>query len=81
MCWPLWCGCRLGGDEGVLPAVVTADGQILLVPLLPMALQPAFWDWPYEGALAGVVEMVWGSMFEAAGRIRIGRELVHDGGE
>jgi hypothetical protein len=26
------------------------------------------------------VEMVWGSMFEAAGRIRIGGELVHDGG-
>jgi hypothetical protein len=46
-----------------------------------MALEPALWDGPYEGALAGVVEMVWGSMFEAAGRIRIGRELVHDGGE
>lgn len=45
-----------------------------------MALEPALWDGPYEGALAGVVEMVWGSMFEAAGRIRIGRELVHDGG-
>jgi hypothetical protein len=45
-----------------------------------MALEPALRDGPYEGALAGVVEMVWGSMFEAAGRVRIGWELVHDGG-
>jgi len=44
-----------------------------------MTLEPALRNGPYEGALAGVVEMVWGSMFEAAGRIRIGRESVHDG--
>jgi hypothetical protein len=36
-----------------------------------VALQPALWDGPYEGALAGVVEMVWGSMFEAPGRVRV----------
>jgi hypothetical protein len=36
-----------------------------------VALKPALWDRPYEGALAGVVEMVWGSMFEAAGRVRV----------
>ena len=80
MSWCLNYGCWLRGDEGVLPAVVAADGQILLIPLLPMALEPALWDGPYEGALAGMVEMVWGSMFEAAGRIRIGRQLVHVGG-
>ena len=39
-----------------------------------MALQPAFWDGPYKGALAGVVEMFRGSMLEAAGRVGVGWE-------
>ena len=50
------------------------------IPLLPMALQPAFWDGPYKGALAGVVEMFRGSMFKAAGRVRVGGESTHGGG-
>jgi hypothetical protein len=75
--WPFRRGCRLGGDEGVLPAVVVADRKVLPIPLLPVTLQPALWDGPYEGALAGVVEMVWGSMLEAAGRVRVGWESTH----
>jgi hypothetical protein len=75
--WPLRRGRRLGGDEGVLPAVVVADGKVLPIPLLPVALQPALWDRAYEGALAGMVEMVWGSMLEAAGRVRVGWESAH----
>ena len=67
----------MGSDEGVLSAFVAPKRQILLIPLLPMALQPAFWDGPYKGALAGVVEMVWGSMFKTAGRVRVGRKLAH----
>ena len=42
-----------------------------------MALQPALWDGPYKGALAGVVEMFRGSMFKAAGRIGVGGESTH----
>lgn len=45
-----------------------------------MALQPALWDRPYKGALAGVVEMFRGSMFEAAGRVRVAWESTHDVG-
>jgi len=44
-----------------------------------MALQPAFRDRPYKGALAGVVEMFRGSMFKAAGRVRVGGESTHGG--
>lgn len=77
--WPLWCWCRLGGDESVLPAFALADGKVLPIPLLPVALQPAFWDGPYKGALAGVVEMFRGSMFKAAGRVRVGGESTHGG--
>ena len=44
-----------------------------------MALQPALWDGPYEGTPAGVVEMFRGSMFKAAGRIRVGGESTHGG--
>src|SRR4051812_3569859 len=75
--WPFRCRCRLGGDEGVLPAVVVADRKVLPIPLLPVALQPALWNGPYKGALAGVVEMVWGSMLEAAGCVRVGWESAH----
>jgi hypothetical protein len=42
-----------------------------------MALQPALWDRPYKEALAGVVEMFRGSMFEAVGRIGVGGESTH----
>ena len=42
-----------------------------------MALQPALWDGPYKGALAGVVEMFRGSVLEAAGRVGVGGELTH----
>ena len=44
-----------------------------------MALQPALWDGPYKGALAGVVEMFRGSMFKAAGRVRVGGEATQGG--
>jgi hypothetical protein len=60
-----------------LPAVVVTDRKVLPIPLLPMALQPALWDGPYKGALAGVVEMFWGSMFKAACRIGVGGEATH----
>ena len=49
------------------------------IPLLPVALQPALWDGSHKGALAGVVEMFRGSMFEAAGRIGVGWEPAHGG--
>lgn len=42
-----------------------------------MALQPALWNGPYKGALAGVVEMFRGSMFKAASRIGVGGESTH----
>lgn len=77
MSWPLRCWCRLGGNESVLPAAVVANRKVLPIPLLPMALQPALWDGPYKGALAGVVEMLRGSMLEAAGRVRVGGESTH----
>lgn len=67
---------RLSGDEGILPAVA-ANGQILLVPLPPMALQPAIRNGSNEGTLAGVMQVVRGSMFEAAGRVRVGGESIH----
>ena len=67
----------MGSDECVLSAFVAPDRQILPVPLLPMALKPGFWYGPYKGALAGVVEMVWGSMFKTAGRVGVGRKSAH----
>jgi hypothetical protein len=44
-----------------------------------MALQPALWYGSHKGALAGMVEMVWGSMLEAVGRVRVGWESTHCG--
>lgn len=42
-----------------------------------MALQPAFGDGPDEGALRGVVDMVWGRVLESAGRVGVGGESAH----
>lgn len=76
--WPHALVGDLRGDEGVL-ATVVANGQVLLVPMLPVALQPAVRDGSDESALAGLVQVIWGSMRETAGRIRVRRESAHAG--
>jgi len=45
----------------------------VLVPLLAMALEPAFWDRADEGAEGGRVKVLGGGVFEAAGGVRVRR--------